>query len=243
MEHGSSPDRTGGGVPYSTKRGSIERELVAAITRVAGLEEELAEHKKRIVVYEGTEQRFLRGVELIFRLNGTVDVTQCDPWIAAGSLGACNKQFCEDWAKQCRDAGLEVKRLVRTEGGLCTPNEAKQLRIHLFNAPHYEELRMMPHSQCTEHWSFAECEILRDSFVRTMEMALGVRSLGEARYIKSTGDTVYVSSEIKITYQPHAFHLIPEDEELGKLVASCAWSISEACERRGGSTEAEAVAQ
>ena len=174
---------TAGGVPYGTGPGSVERELVAAIDRIAALEESvrqqeaaLTKQAAELVRLERLRAEHPRYEEapkmLLFELYGGSPANH-PAW---GSYRA-TQDFSRVWAQTCVASGLQVQALDRDNCGVATADYAKQMRfgsgVNSFTASADD---IYTTTRNTEPWTLEELLILRRSFVVTMERLLGSRT-------------------------------------------------------------------
>ena len=173
-----------GGVPYGTDPGSVERELCAAIDRIAALEETVRQQEAalakqaaelaRLEQAKAEHSRYKRAHKtLLFELYGGSP----DNYPAWRSYRA-TLDFSTAWARECVASGLQVEALRRSEMGVATPNLAKQMRFCVGVRPitrHADDIHTF--TRCTGgEWTLEELLILRRSFIIAMERLLGSRT-------------------------------------------------------------------
>ena len=173
-----------GGVPYGTDPGSVERELCAAIDRIAALEETVRQQEAtltkqaaelaRLERVKAEHRRYeLAHKTLLFELYGGSP----DNYPAWRSYCA-NLDFSKAWAQTCVACGLQVEALRRSEMGVATPNLAEQMRFCVgvqSITGHPDDIQTF--TRCTgEEWTLEELLILRRSFIVAMERLLGSRT-------------------------------------------------------------------
>jgi hypothetical protein len=118
---------------------------------------------------------------LLFELYGASPYDSEPPAVAWHDYSSSHgpNSFCAAWADQCTSAGLLVVPLLRAEGGVCTPDEEKQLR---FLPPGQaitgskEDIQTRSRgaqSGTMAVWSIPELVVLKESFVKAMERRMG----------------------------------------------------------------------
>jgi len=167
-----------------TGPGSVERELCAAIDRIAALEDtvrkqeaELAQQAAELADFarwERSAARYERAEKtLLFEMYGGSPAD----YPAWGSTLA-SLDFSRAWARECVAAGLQVEALDRYEKGVATPDEAKQMRF-AWGAPAITGDDRDIHTVTRNSgalWTLEELLVHRRSFIIAMEQLLGSRT-------------------------------------------------------------------
>lgn len=187
---------TPAGVPYQTEPGSVERQLVAAIDRIADLEETVRRLEAEVQVRFAGERRlatleaevpplkaaaalFRQGHEiLLFELYGA-DPADQPAWQIQQSFQAL-MAFSTRWANECVANGLQVEALDRAEGGVATADLTKQVRFNITERITGDARDIHAGRRGTVRWTLDELLVLRRSFVVAMETALGSRDASGA---------------------------------------------------------------
>lgn len=132
---------------------------------------------------------------LLFKLYGR-NCRDTPAWMTCQST-----EFCNAWAQQSTHDGIPVVALNRYGRGISTADEGKQLLFVHRAAPVSFDIEAHP-TYTGESWSLKELCSLRDSFVRTMEQAMGLRqphaarvSVAEARPVCTVRGRIVVEYE------------------------------------------------
>lgn len=114
--------------------------------------------------------------------------TPPSPWSSSSTTAAWqayrSAAFIERFAAACVAAGVAVVPLRRTEGGICSADESKQLRFplgktrFLSSCEHTaHDIELKPRPRVSSGWILADLLLIRDAFVATMHADLGEGSV------------------------------------------------------------------
>ena len=188
MSDPTTADASASGVPYATGPGSVARELVAAIDRIAALEEALARaeaERDRLAPLAPLVARLqaeaalrARGsTTLLFELYGA-RVEDHPAWRSYRTT----LDFSAAWAAECTANGVAVAALARAEMGIATEGLAKQMCFNYPGSPPItgdcNDISAFPRSDAMprQEWTPQELLVMRRAFIIAMERAIGSRT-------------------------------------------------------------------